>query len=569
MVLNVGDDTTDRVALAEALEKDMNHYLTVTATEYVPDTDRGLFYLGYGGCIFKKVYSCPLRKRPVSECVYLPDLVVSNEATDLDNAIRVTHVIPMTKSTFRRMQLAGAYRDIPLSVPAATPRPTKQKEGQIAGVNPQPQRQDDQPYMIHECYTELDLGRWGKAEKGAPKDLPLPYRITLEKETQKILEIRRNWKQGDPDYRKRRVFVKFPLVPGFGFYDLGYLHLLGNQAVALTAIWRILCDAGMFNSFPGGVRVKGLRNSTNEIKPAPGEFVEVDIGKTTSIQDAVMPFPYKEPSQVLMAMGQEIEQNAQRLGHAVELEVGEGRTNVPVGTIMSMIEQQTMVMAAVHKRLHGSQATELQLLRDLFAEDPEALWRGNKRAQRQWRDPAEFEDLDLVPASDPNVPGQIHRIMQATALSILAAQNPDIYKRIAVQKRLLQTINISNADDLLITEEQQAAQAAAQAQQPPDPRLGIAAAQQATKQQDLQLKAEGQAQKIAADQAEGERKEREMAQEAEERQADRESREKVALIHEETERLKLAEQMERTRTAAAQHAAEQAARHQGLGAPMQ
>jgi hypothetical protein len=426
----------------------MNHYLTVTASEYYPDTDRGLFYLYYGGTIYKKVYQCPLRERPVSECIYMPDLIVSNDATDLKNAVRVTHRISMTRSVMRRMQLAEWYRDMMLIQPQPEPTEIARKEAEVSGRAATPPRQEDQPHTLYECYTEIDLSKYGHNEKGQPDRLPLPYRITIDKDSKDVLEVRRNWEEGDEDFKARRRFVKYGLVPGMGFLDLGYLHLLGNHTRALTGIWRIMVDAGMFSNFPGGARVKGVRLATNEIQPGPGEWVEIDTGPVDDIRKALMPLPYKGPSAELMQLAQSIEEEGKQIAGTVTIDVGEGKANVPVGSVISMIEQQTQTMAAVHKRLHQAQQEEFELLKELFEEDPESLTKGIKNPVHKWTS-AEIQSMTMVPASDPNVPAHMHRIMQGTALALLAQQNPAMYDNYAVQKRLLSTLKIGDADQLL------------------------------------------------------------------------------------------------------------------------
>lgn len=473
------DDTDQEDTTAKDFERDFNYYLTKVATEFYPDTDRMHFYLGYGGCAFKKVFICPMRERPVSEAVYMPDLIVSYDATDLQNAQRVTHVLRFTRGDAKRMMIVGAWKDIELIMPPSQPTTIQTKEGEVSGVRPDSPRAQDALHVFYECSVELDLLPYGIRNKGAPKGMPLPYRIVVEKNTQQVVEVRRDWRQGDKLFRRRKHFVKYGLVPGFGFYDLGFLHLIGNQTKALTAIWRILVDAGMFNNFPGGVRVKGTRQTSNVIMPNPGEWPEIDTGPITDIRQALMPLPYKEPSAVLVKLAEIIGQDAQRMGSAVEMEVGEGRTNMPVGTIMAQIEQQTQVMQAVHKRLHRSQAEELQMIRDLFIEEPAMLTKFSKDPKRIWKLAEEFSDLNLVPASDPNVPAQIHRIMLAVALTMLSAQS-QLYDQYKVQKRVLSMINISNPDELLIDP----AKAGPGAAPPPDSKI---VAQQLKNQNNLEV----------------------------------------------------------------------------------
>jgi hypothetical protein len=437
-----------------------------------------------------------------------------------------------------RFQMMGIWRDCDLTAPVSSPTPTEVKEAGISGVQAQAPRPQDAQRIVFECYTELDLGGMDKSlrEPGAPKKMPLPYRVTLDKESRQVLEIRRDWKDGDKMFRRKRHFVKYGLIPGFGFYDLGYLHLIGNQTKALTAIWRILVDAGMFSNFPGGVINDSVRTQSSNIRPAPGEWVPVKTGPQQDISKALMPMPYKEPSAVLLQLAEVIGEDAQRMGSNVQLEVGEGRTNVPVGTIMAQIEQQTQTMQAVHKRLHRAQKEELQLLRDLFIEDPTALWRYDpKKATRKWQIAAEFSDLDLVPASDPNVPSNIHRIMLAVALATLAGQSGPLYDQPAVQRRLLQMVNIQNPDELLMTPEKAAQQPPA----PPDPKVQAEtikqqgqAAQAAAKTQQAQAAA---ARETARSQSEAQLQERESQDQA----ADRTSRLEVAQVHEQTEKMRM------------------------------
>lgn len=464
------DTGAARDALAEAFETDLNHYLTVTASEYYPDLDRGLFYLGYGGTIFRKPYHCPIRRRPVVETVYLTDLIVSEDCNHLDSAVRVTHRINMPPATYARMVHAGVYREVPVTQPMPQQDQADQKIAAISGLQPQAQRPQDQEREIYECYTSIDLSEYGHDEPKAPEGLPLPWRVSIDVASRSVLEIQRNWKEGDANYLPRKRFVKYGLIPGLGFLDYGFLHLLGNTTRALTAAWRILLDAGMFSNFPGGLIKKGTRQSNNELSPGPGEWVEVDIGGAQKIADALMALPYKEPSAVFIQFQDMIGKQAQNLGMQPMIETGEGSTNVPVGTIMAHIEQQTQTMSAVHKRLHRAQQEELILLRELFVEDPEALWKFARKPARKWQAAAELADLDLVPASDPNVPSHVHRLMVATALKQLSSGNPN-FNQHAVDERLVRTIGISNPEAIMNPAQPPGTPA------PPDPKVAAKAAE--------------------------------------------------------------------------------------------
>jgi hypothetical protein len=452
--------------LGAALEKDMNHYLTVTAPEYVPDTDRMMFYIGFGGDGFKKVYNCPLRRRPISESVDAENIIVSNHATDLKNCARVTHVIKMPLSWLRRMQIAGEYRDVPLRSPNPLQMmtPPEQEKADVGGYRPQPQRPKDADYEIYECYCELDIEEFApKQFRG--KGLPLPYVVTMEKESRKVLGVRRNWDEDDEQCLSKQFFVQFPFIRGLGFYGLGLLHILGNVTIALTAIWRIMIDNGMFANFPGFLFAKAAgRQNINQIRIPPGGGFPVDVPPGMRIQDAFMPMPYKETGTAFTNLGVHIEEVGQRLGQTAELNIGEGKQDAPVGTTMALIEQATKIMDSVHKRLHAAQAQEFQLLKERFREDPEAFWRHNKRPARQWtveQFKQALDERELVPVADPNNPTSLHRIAKATIIDTLVQKYPlDMDKRAAL-KRILRTADI-DADGLL---QQQTAQP------PPDPRM--------------------------------------------------------------------------------------------------
>jgi len=488
--------------LGQALEKDMNHYLTAIATEYVPDTDRMLFYIGFGGDGFKKVYNCPLRQRPVSESVDPEDLIVSNAATDLNNCGRVTHKIKMRKSVLKRMQILGAYRDIDLSPPqVSSPTVVDQKKEEIDGRKSVDQRPEDRDYEIYECYCELDIDQFAPPKfKG--KGLPLPYRVTLEKESQKILDIRRNWKEDDRQCRARPFFVQFPFIRGLGFYGLGFIHLLGNTANALTGAWRLMLDNGMFSNFPGFLFAKGAgRQNTNQFRVAPGSGVPIDVGAQQSIKDMVMPLPYKEASPSFAAFIQHVEEVGQKLASTANMNVGEGKQDAPVGTTLALIEQATKVLDSAHKRLHAAQAEEFKLLKERFREDPEAFWRHNRKPAIQWQKDQFIEALshhELVPVADPNNPTSLHRIAKAMAIKELQKGNPNLYDPVAVDMRIMRIVDI----------DPQGLFRAQPAQPPPDPRL-IAIQQKAKAEEakaqlaqlELQLKS-AQNQSTAQNQAE-------------------------------------------------------------------
>ncbi len=415
---------TDRDILAQALEKDFNHYLTVTASEYVPDTDQMLFKTGFGGLGIKKVYNCPIRRRPVSESVNVEDLVVSNALATLGNAGRITHVTKMRPSTLRRLQLLKFYRDVPIGTPTQSDQPTAvdQAKADVQGVQAQVQDPRDADHTILEILCELELDEFAPTHF-KNKGLPLPYRVTIEKDSQKVLEIRRNWREDDRQCLAKEYYVEYVFVRAFGFYGLGLLHILGNTTKTLTAAWREFIDSGMFANFPGFLYAKGAgRQLTNTFRVAPGTGVGLDIG-LQKLSDAVMPLPYKDLGPAFTAFVQHVEELGQRLGGTSQINVGEGRQDAPVGTTIALIEQATKPTGAVMKRLNTAQSKEFQLLKERFLEDPEAFWRFNKKPSQPWQK-AQFlqalQDFDLVPVADPNNPTALHRAAKAQWIEQIA-----------------------------------------------------------------------------------------------------------------------------------------------------
>jgi hypothetical protein len=471
--------------LGAALEKDFNHYLTVTATEYVPDTDRMLFYIGFGGDGFKKVYNHILKRRPVSESVDAEDIIVSNAATDIRNCARFTHRIKMRPSMLKRMQLAGAYRDVELREPSSDLQvtPVEKAKAEIGGYKPLPQQPKDSEYEIYECYCELDLDEFApKQFKG--EGLPLPFVVTLEKNSRQVLAVTRNWEEDDEQALAKQFFVQFPFIRGLGFYGLGLIHILGNVTMALTAIWRIMIDNGMFSNFPGWLFAQGAgRQKTNQFRVPVGGGMPVDVPPGMKIQDAFMPLPYKETGAAFTNLATHIEEVGQRLGQTAELNIGEGKQDVPVGTTMALIEQATKIMDSVHKRLHAAQAEEFGLLKERFREDPEAFWRHNKKPSRQWtveQFKQALDERELVPVADPNNPTSLHRIAKATIIDMLVTKYPQDMDARNSLKRILRIADI-DSEGLMKSQT---------AQPPPDPRMVA-----------IQAKAQAEQMKAQIDQA--------------------------------------------------------------------
>lgn len=501
-------DDPARIILANDFETDFNHYLTTCAPEYYPDTDQLLFNQGWSGMAFKKVFECPLRKRPCSDLVLAPDLIVSNDVVDLETANRITHRTYMSNGIVRRLQKAKVYRTVDLGQPIEAPTIVEQKVAEVSNIQINTKLPTDHRHTIYECYVELDL-------PGYEEDIPLPYCVTIDKDSRQILSIYRNWEEKDEDCKADCKFVKYGMIPALGFYDLGFVHLLGNTTRALTAILRMQLDAGQFSIFPGFLFAKqGGKQTNSEIRIPPGGGKEIDTGGLP-IGQVAMALPYPGPSGVLATIAEKVAEDGMRLGMASEIQVGDGRADVPVGTTMALIEQSTKVMGAVHKRNHVSQQREFEKLRKLFNKNPQALWKFAKKPRRKWEVATEFADLDLVPASDPNIPSHTHRLMQANALIMLAAGDPQGFNKRAINTRALNTMNIKDPESLLAPLPPPGAPPP-----PPPPEIALKMQDIEVKKQQMQLQAQQQA---AHDQA----RIQELQIDSINREKDRESREKL------------------------------------------
>lgn len=471
-VRNDGEGNVLAAKLATALEKDLNHYLTKVAKEYYPDTDRMLLMLGFSGISFKKGYHDPVKRRPVIASIDAKDLIVSNAATDIDGAGRVTHRIMMKPSLLRRMQLVGAYRDIALADPGlpAVLNPVENKINQIQGIAPPSYIEAaDQDRELYECYCEIEVPGYEHELDGELTGLPLPYKVVIDRDSRKILEIRRNWEEDDEFCMARNRIIAYIFIPGLGFYGIGLVNILGNATKAVTAAWRLMIDAGMFSNFPGFLYIKSLaKQMTNQFRIPPGGGMPIDtVGQ--DIRSAIMPLPYKDPSSVFIQLIENIAQTAQRVGGTAELQVGEGKQDAPVGTTLAMIEQATKLMSAVHKRLHQAQGQEFDMLKSMLMEDPSALWRHNKKSkvlkaliaeagltpitdaqeaaedrQRQLFLTA-LADCELMPAADPNTSSQTERYLKVVAMRQMAATNQQLDLN-EIDRFAFQVMGVDDAD---------------------------------------------------------------------------------------------------------------------------
>lgn len=521
-----------RDELANALEKDFNHYLTVTASEYYPDTDQMNFNAGFCGIGIKKVYNCPLRRRPVSETINIEDFIVSANTTSLAAAGRHTHRIKMRPSTMKRMQILGAYRDIKLQVPnmTATADPVEQAKANVQGIQTNNTDPRDNDYVLYEVYCELDLDQFApKKFKG--KGLPLPYIVTLETESKQVLQVRRNWREKDEQAQAKEYFVDYVFDRAFGFYGIGYLHILGNTTRTLTAAWRELIDSGMFANFPGFLYAKGLnRQMTNQFRIPPGGGMGLDIG-LADIRNAIMPLPYKDLGPAFVQFITHVEEMSSRLGGTAMTNVAEGRQDAPVGTTLALIEQASKPTGAVMKRFHAAQAKEFQLLKERFQEDPEAFWRFNNKPQLQWRKELFLQalnDFDLVPVSDPNNPTRLHRAAKGSVVQQLAMAAPMAFDIPEAIKYIGRQNEIPEIEDLLAKGP------------PPGP---AEAPVDAAKMAEINMKGGAAIAKTAVDLAKVQHMAKTAEAEQAQQMAEAASRERIAMINYNTEMMRLASSM--------------------------
>ena len=469
-------DSPEQQQLADALENDLNQYLTTTAKEYYPDTDRMLFMLGFGGTAFKKVYFCPLRGRPVSETVDADDLIVNNAATTLADSKRITHRVFMRPSTVRRLQILGAYRDIDLSTPSQySADEVKREKADQQSISIDSMNPEDRDREIYEIYCELDIPGFEHKYKGKETGLEIPYRVTIDVSSREILSIVRNYdeptgEEGSELPEPRINFVKYQFVPGMGFYDIGLLHILGNTTNAVTAAWREMLDAGMYANFPGFLMAdNGARQNTNIFRVPPGGGALVKTGGLP-INQAIMPLPYKEAGAGLMNLVTNIVETGQRVGGTAEVAVGEGRQDAPVGTTIALIDQATKVLNSVHKRMHAAQAEEFQLLVRCFKEHPDSFWKRCRKPSIQWSEAVfnqAINDCELVPQADPNTASHTQRVMKIMALKQLQQQNPAMYDPKAIDMAALKAMGWSNPEQFMVPPQ-------AQQQVPPEVQKAMA-----------------------------------------------------------------------------------------------
>ena len=446
----VGKETPEKKDAAQRVQDDMNYQLTDVMVEYRPEHERMIWGLGLAGNAFKKVYFDPALDRQVSMFIPAEDIVVPYGASSLQSSPRVTHVMRKTENEVKRLQFAGFYRDVELQEPSGALDEVEKKIAEKMGFR----ATSDDRYKLLEMHVDLDLPGYEDKEDGKETGIALPYVITIEKGTQKVLSIRRNWRPEDETKQKRNHFVHYGYVPGFGFYCFGLIHLVGAFAKSGTSLIRQLVDAGTLSNLPGGFKTRGLRVKGDDTPISPGEFRDVDV-PSGAIKDNLMTLPYKEPSQVLYSLLGTIVEEGRRFASAGDMKVADMSANAPVGTTLAILERTLKVMSAVQARIHYSMKQELGLLKDIIRDytpeeynyEPEE---GSRKAKK-----SDYDMVTVIPVSDPNAATMAQKIVQYQAVLQLAQNAPQIYNLPQLHRQMLDVLGIRNAQKLIPLQDDQ------------------------------------------------------------------------------------------------------------------
>ena len=444
----IGKEDRNTIEAAERVKADMNYQLTDVMAEYRPEHERMLWGLGLSGNAFKKVYYDPNLQRQVAIFVPAEDIVVPYGASNLESAERVTHVMRKTPNELRKLQHADFYLNVDLGDPTDTFDEIEKKIAEKMGFSAS---QDDR-YKLLEMHVDIDLPGYEDMEDGEPTGIALPYVITLEKSTETILSIRRNWNQDDRNKRKREHFVHYPYIPGFGFYAFGLIHLVGAFAKSGTSLIRQLVDAGTLSNLPGGFKAKGLRIRGDDAPIGPAEFRDVDVASGT-IRDNIMPLPYKEPSQVLASLLGTIVEEGRRFASVADMKISDMSANAPVGTTLAILERSLKIMSSVQARIHYAMKQEFKLLKDIIRDyTPEEYnyepYEGSRQAKR-----SDYDLVEVIPVSDPNSATMAQKVVQYQAVLQLAQTAPDLYDMPLLHRQMLEVLGMKNAEKLVPLED--------------------------------------------------------------------------------------------------------------------
>ncbi len=439
----LGVETKEKDEAAARVMADMNYELTENMVEYRPEHERMLYSLGLAGSAFKKVYFDPNLGRQAAIYISAEDVIVPYGASNIESAERVTHVMRKTKNELKKLQAAEFYRDIDLGEPEPYHTDIEEKKAEEGGYS----LTDDDRYAIYEIHADL-LIEGIDDEDGIAR----PYVVTIERGSGEVLAVRRNYEEGDPLTLKRQHFVHYNYVPGFGFYGLGLIHIIGGYARAGTSLIRQLVDAGTLSNLPGGLKSRGLRIKGDDTPIEPGEFKDVDV-PSGSIRDNIMPLPYKEPSQTLLALLNQITTEGRRLGAISDMDISDMSANAPVGTTLALLERTLKPMAAVQARVHYAMKQEFKLLKAIMAEyAPEDYayipTRGEVGAKRE-----DYMMVDVIPVSDPNNSTMAQRVVQYQTVLQMSSQAPQIYDLPQLHRQMIEVLGVKNADKLVPTKD--------------------------------------------------------------------------------------------------------------------
>jgi hypothetical protein len=430
---------------AERVQADMNFKLTEEMPEYRPEHERMLYSLGLSGAAFKKVYYDPAMERQVAVFIPAEDMIVPYGASNLQNAERVTHVMRKTKNEMRRLQVSGFYRDIDLGEPVQHLSDIEKKKADQQGYK----ATDDDRFQLLEVHVYWDLeGFEDEDSDGEETGIGLPYVVTIDRGTNKVLAIRRNWLEDDAKKTKRQHFVDYCYIPGFGFYGMGLIHIIGGYARAGTSLIRQLVDAGTLANLPGGLKARGARIKGDDTPIQPGEFRDVDVPSGV-IKDNIMMLPYKEPSGTLLTLLDRITEEGRRLGSISDMKISDMSANAPVGTTLALLERTLKTMGAVQARVHYSMKQEFKLLKSIIRDYSPAEYeydpQGNDRLVKQ----SDYDMVEVIPVSDPNSSTMAQRIMQYQAVIQLAQGAPQIYDLPLLHRQMIEVLGVKNAEKLI------------------------------------------------------------------------------------------------------------------------
>ena len=438
----IGVEDKDKEEASARVKADMNYELTERMVEYRPEHERLLYSLGLAGSAFKKVYFDPNINRQVALYIPAEDVVVPYGASTIESAERVTHVMRKTKNELKKLQAGGFYRDVELGEPQTFHTDIEERKAEEGGYS----LTDDDRYSLYEIHADLVI-------EGVDEDddeIAKPYVVTIERGSNEVLAIRRNWNEEDDLMLKRQHFVHYVYVPGFGFYGLGLIHIIGGYARAGTSLIRQLVDAGTLANLPGGLKARGLRIKGDDTPIEPGEWKDVDV-PSGSIRDNIMPLPYKEPSQTLLALLNQITTEGRRLGAISDMNISDMSANAPVGTTLALLERTLKPMAAVQARVHYTMKQEFKLLKAIMAEHAPAEYSYEPLRGEQTARKADYEMVDVIPVSDPNSSTMAQRVVQYQAVLQMSQQAPQIYDLPQLHRQMIEVLGVKNADKLVPT----------------------------------------------------------------------------------------------------------------------